>query len=276
MGGFNEVIGLWSSLLGVLTTIIAVIFFDPRKKRVVTAIGFMLTLVLSILIFFWGPKESVEQVVNNFFNNTIYETSVSEFDVIEIKPKYNSYTSALVFQQKSFYTVPLDQEKDKTYEVYKNIPVTEDEVTIKLVNGMCTYSYRITDDGFILLDYSIQTPSLLNLTYKGITYSWKLNNNLNDPVNSEKVTLENSFSKFLLTLKNSEGKYIKDDIVYISCEGNEIMLTTNEEGMINSYLFLSSGIYSIYTKNDDGEHKIQATLQVPNNNLNETNTIVLS
>lgn len=276
MGGFNEVIGLWSSILGVFTTITTVVWINPKKRRITSGVGIVVTLIVSISLFAFGPEEPVQQVIYNIFNKTVYESTNYEQGIITFTPTYNTYAEALVFRQKVLYTIPLDEEKDNAYEVFRDIPVTDSEIVVTKTTGEGTYSYHVTDEGYIMLNCSIQTPLQLSVSYNGKNYDWTLNRDISSPATYATLVLENSFSQLLLTLKDSSGQYINDKTIYIACEGKEIELSTNYEGMINSYLFLSPGTYSIYTKNDDGEVQIQTILEVPNTNLNETNTIVLS
>lgn len=276
MGAFNEIIGLWSSILGVFITIITVVCIDPKKRRIASGIGIVATLIVSISFFAFGPEEPVQQVINNIFNKTVYESANTEQVDVTLTPTYNSYSAALVFRQKVLYTVPVDKEKDNAYEVFRDIPVTDSEIAVTKTTGEGTYSYHITDEGYIMVDCTVQTPLQLSVSYNGENYGWTLNRDISNPVMYSTSVLDNSFSQLLLTLKDARGKYINNETIYISCEGRNIELSTNHEGMINSYLFLSPGEYVVYTKNDAGEVQFQTTLEVPDSNLNETNIIVLS
>ena len=276
MGAFNEIIGLWSSILGVFITIITVVCIDPEKRRIASGIGIVTTLIVSISFFAFGPEEPVQQVINNIFNKTVYESENNEQADITFTPTYNSYSAALVFRQKVLYTVPIDKEKDKAYEVFRDIPVTDREIAVTKTTGEGVYSYHITDEGYIMVNCSLQTPLQLSVLYNGKNYNWSLDREISNPVMYSTSVLDNSFSQLLLTLKDGSGQYISNKTIYISYEGRDIELSTNREGMINSYLFLSSGEYVIYTKNDAGEVQFQTILEVPSTNLNETNTIILS
>lgn len=102
MGAFNEVIGLWSSMLSVFGTIVALMVAKEKSRKGVLCIGVIITLAVSIIVFCFTPDDkTVKEVVNNLFNNT-YQVSDVEIsnENISLSTSYKNYSICMVFREK--------------------------------------------------------------------------------------------------------------------------------------------------------------------------------
>lgn len=181
---------------------------------------------------------------------------------------------------KIMYTVPLSGNlSDKSYEIYRDMFISDSsEVSIAHSESDERLSASISTNGHLVFNCTeIENDTAVNITYNNITnqYTFPAIYELPSTTWTTSDYSNLDLLEYLICVKNSNGQNVSDSIVYIQREGHEISLTTDESGIIRSYLFLSDGQYDFYTRDENGNETGHSTITVPSDELNETNTIIL-